>query len=65
MLGTFSLPNVGITDWKAVVELGCAQSTLAACVALPCMHSTAIFLDMNIDNCPAHGTAWRLGQHIY
>ena len=65
MLGTFSLPNVNITDWKAVVELGCAQSTLAACVDLPCMHSAAIFLDMNIDSCTACGTGWPLGQHIH
>ena len=42
MLKTFFLPNVNIADWKAVVELGCAPSTLAACVALPCMHSAGI-----------------------
>ena len=65
MLGTFSLPNVNIADWKAVVELGCTRSTLAACVAVQCMHSAAIFLDMNIDNCTAPGTGWRLGQHMY
>ena len=63
MLGTFSLPIVNIADWKAVVELGCAQSTLAACVALPCMHSAVNFLAMNIDNCTACGTVWRLSQH--
>ena len=65
MLGTFSLPNVNIADWKAVVELGCAQSTPAAFVALSCMHSAVIFLAMNIDNCTACGTGWRLGQHMY
>ena len=46
MLGTFSLPNVSKADWKPVVELGCTQSTLAACVAMPCMHSIVFLLDM-------------------
>ena len=43
ILGTFSLPNVNIAYCKAVVELGCAQSTLAAFVALPCIQSAVIF----------------------
>ena len=65
MLGTFSLPNVNIADWKAVVELGCAQSTLRACVALPYMNSAVPSVDMNMDNCTVCGTGWRVGQHMY